>query len=572
MQDVKPLNGCNTLVELCMTPGVKTVVSFSLVNGDNIEALKYITDQMRREGRLFFVEEGEERRLRPDDTWRSLEVIGDRFDGDGEAVACYSGVIHFKWRLTKEDHDFLSDEDWSLNSIVCHGNNDDDTFIVEVMTNMVCEPSLDDLLKTKTSVEFRCALAYFTEDDQAEEDWKSFNDHMSTRTSKKNGMLLWMRSGSSYHFFEKLDRNKLRFALDVFAYQKVGNRTRFFSGPVQFTERTDQLTKGDVNDFVTNKKLQIGVSFSVVTGLPWTNARFDDRWEFNAVKKKEKIAKPAYAPSNRGKDSAKEEPEHAEGNDGKESAEEEERLQEIRQIRQARQKRPKISIGEPNGLVLFESFGSNERRSASVEAVAQLSVNGLVSYRSMSDEVIVSPRRYLTQHDVVYKLMTKAADIAGFCREDDIRELFRYGLEGKQNLRWLYNHIGQIAKKSGPRQVSVLNASVQRVMYIMNNNTIGAMLFRLFLAPDVAEVKGAQMTVESIGANWQKKASLLKESLERSECVQCVNLFQNQMLDNWDLSTYARPLVEVWPDSKPCFDLFTCCLNICVDLFPYQLN
>jgi hypothetical protein len=246
-----------TLAELCTTAGVKTVASFHLVNRDN-ESLTHVTDQMRREGRLFFVEEGEERSLRPDDTWLSVEVIGKRLNGNGVLVACYVGVIHFKQRLTKEDQEFLSDEDWSLNSIVCHGNNDDDTFIVEVMTNMVYEPSLDDLLKTKTSVEFRCALAYFTEDDRAEEDWRSFNDHMSMRAkteSKKNGMLLWMRSGSSYHFFEKLDRNKARFALDVFAYQKVGTQTRFFSGPVQFSERTDQLTRGDVNDFVTNKKV-----------------------------------------------------------------------------------------------------------------------------------------------------------------------------------------------------------------------------------------------------------------------------------------------------------------------------
>lgn len=549
--DLMTNNMVCTLAELCTTPGIKTVASFHPVNRD-FESLTNITDQMRREGRLFFVEEGEERSPLPNDTWLSVEVIGKRLNGNGVPVAWYVGIIHFKQRLTKEDHDVLSDEDWSLNSIVCHGNNDGDTFIVEVMTNMVCEPSLDDLLRTKTSVEFRSVLVDLLDasrdlpEHRATYDWQLFENLVSGRSAKKRSILLRMRCGSSNHFFRVLDSSDRRFALDVFAYQKVGNRTRFFSGPVQFSTHNDRLTRaGPEIEFAANGGQLMPFDLLLLPGKAWDNAKVGDRWEFNAVMNSAKS------------------PPFAAGNDRVDSGEEE-RLQEIRQIRQARQKRQKI-LTEPNGLVLFESY---ERRSASVEAVAQLSVNGLVSYRSMSDELIVSPRRYLSQHDVVSKLMTKAADIAGFCREDDIRELFAYGLEGKQNLRLLYNHIGQIAKKSGPRQVLALNASVWRVIYAMNNNTIGAMLFCLFLAP--AEVKG--MMAETIGANWQRRANLLKESLESRECVRYVNLFQKQMFDNLKLLAYTRPSLEIWPDVKPCFDLFICCLNICVDLFPYELH
>jgi hypothetical protein len=395
-----------------------------------------------------------------------------------------------------------------------------DSYNVELVTDMDYVPSLDDLLsdKTTTSVEFRCALDYLPIN-RAEDDLKAFEDEISKRTT--NSMLLWLRCGSSNHFFSNLNANKSRFALDVFAYQKVGTQTRLFSGPVQCSAQNQQLCKGCAElEFFANEGFLMSVHFSTTTGKHLKeHAKVGDRWEFNAVVKKKEPVKSPYAVGHNGNDSAK----------------------EVEKARKSRgQKRPKI---EPNGLVLI------------------------------ADEVIVSPRRYLSQHDVMSKLMTKAADIAGFCREDDIRELFLHGLEAKQNLRWLYMHIGQIAKMSGPRQVSALNASVRRVMYALNNNTIGALLFRLFLAPIVAEVTGPQMMVESIGANWLKKANLLKNSLELAEHVKHVDLFQNQSTsDYWDLSTIYEPFVEVWPDSQPYFDLFTCCLNMCVDLFAHELH
>lgn len=549
--DIKPLNGCHTLAQLCVAPGDKTVVSFAPVNSDNV-SLTCIVDLMSRKGRVFFIEAGEERRPCPDGTWLSVEVVGERLDGNGVAVAWHDGVIHFNQRLTEEDQNFLSDEDWSLNFIVCHGKNEGDNFIVDVVTNIVYESSLDDLLDTMTSMELHCALDDLPKH-RATYDWQLFENLVSGRTTKKRSMLLWMRCGSSNHFFRDIDSSDRRFALDVFAYQKVGNRTRFFSGPVQFSAHNDRLTRaGPEIEFANNGGSLISFDLLLLPGKSWTDAKVDNRWEFNAVMKKKDV--PAESP-------------YATGNDRKEIVEEE--LEKARKSRRD-QKRPKILRTEPNGLDLLQSFGSNERP---LEAVAQISVNGLVSYRAMSDEVIVSPRRYLSQHDVMSKLMTKAADIAGFCREDDIRELFLHGLEAKQNLRWLYMHIGQIAKMSGPRQVSALNASVRRVMYAMNNNTIGVLLFRLFLAPIVVEVTGTQMMVESIGANWLKKANLLKNSLELAEHVKHVDLFQNQSTsDNWDLSTIYEPFVEVWPDSQPYFDLFTCCLNMCVDLFAHELH
>ena len=539
-----------TLAELCATPGDKTVVSFHRVNKDNVLFIR-ITDQMRRKGRLFFIEEG---RPRPDDTWLSVEVYGERLDGAGVRVAWYGGVIHFKQRMTKEDQKY---EDWSLNSIVCHGNSDGDKFIVEVMTNMIYEPSLDDLLKTKTSVEFRCALAYFTEDDRAEEDWKLFNDHMSTRAkkeSKKGSMLLWMRSGSSYHFFEKLDRNKFRFALDVFAYQKDGAQTRCFSGPVQFSDRTDQLTRGNVNDFVTNKKLQIGVSFSLVTGLPWTNARFGDRWEFNAVKKKEMLAKPAHAPSNRGTDSAEEELEYAEGNDGEDSVE------ELKKARKSRLKR--VKMAQPKGLVSSQSFGSNQRPPVSVEAVAQLSINGSVSYRAISDELIAPPRRYLTFTDEVVpkEMMNKAVNIAGFCREDDIRELFRYRLSTKQNVLWLYKHIVEIAQMSGPGQVLVLKESVRRAMYSMNDSEFGLSLLDQYFTACV--MKDSKNVLRSF--HWSEHPFLKvflelmridanNMNLQTFMSLACVS--RNPGREWHDV---ALDFVKVWPLLKQFSDVFLC--------------
>lgn len=538
----------DTLAELSTANGNKTTVSF-LKADNNEEALKRLLSRMKRGSRLFFVEGDEP----PDDeTWLTVAVVGRRLLD--EVVLVWSdNLVHFKQILTDEELVTLSNGDLRLNSMVCHGNVDgnNNKFMVDIMTDLSNVESFDDLLSDdiNTSVEFRCALDDYLPSKRADDDLKAFSQEVSKRET--NSMRLWIRCGSSNHFFRELKPNKNRFALDVFAYRKDGTQTLFFTGPVEFSAFDQQLCKGRVvkDEFMGNEGELMPVRLSAVTGESLKDAKVGDRW--NALMDGErKAAKPVYSTANDGNDSA-----------------EQKRLQEIRKNRQARQKRQKMLMTEPNGLVLFESFGSNERHSAS-EAVAQLSVNGLVSYRSMSDEVIASPRRYLTQHDVVYKLMTKAADIAGFCQEDDIRELFAYGLEAKQNLRWLYNHIGQIAKKSGPRQVLALNASVWRVIYAMNNNTIGAMLFCLFLAP--AEVKG--MMAESIGDNWQRRANLLKESLESRECVYYVNLFQKQIFDNLKLLTYTRPWLEIWPDLKPRFDFFICCLNICVDLFPYELH